>query len=88
MSNHANEVLVEADWLAGHLDDDSIRIVEVDENPELYSQAHIPGAVGFDWRKDLQDPIRRDFLDPRAFGGLFGARGALEALLGSRPAPC
>ena len=75
MSIYANEVLVEAAWLAEHLEDDSIRIVEVDENPELYSQAHIPSAIGFDWRQDLQDPIRRDFLGPEAFGELFGARG-------------
>ena len=75
MTEYANDVLVETDWLAENLDDDSIRIVEVDENPALYAEAHIPGAIGFDWKKDLQDPVRRDFLDAGAFGELMGSRG-------------
>ena len=58
-----------------HLSDDSIRIVEVDENPALYAEAHIPGAIGFDWKKDLQDQVKRDFLGPAEFGELFGSRG-------------
>jgi thiosulfate/3-mercaptopyruvate sulfurtransferase len=73
--SYANDVLVETDWVAAHLDDDSIRIVEVDENPALYAEAHIPGAIGFDWKTDLQDQTRRDFLGPEAFGELFGRRG-------------
>jgi thiosulfate/3-mercaptopyruvate sulfurtransferase len=75
VAGYAKDVLVETDWLAEHLDDESIRIVEVDENPALYAEAHIPGAIGFDWKKDLQDPVKRDFLGPEAFGELFGARG-------------
>ena len=75
MSDYAKDVLVETDWVADHLDDDSIRIVEVDENPALYAEAHIPGAIGFDWQKDLQDQVRRDFLDAEAFGELMGSRG-------------
>jgi thiosulfate/3-mercaptopyruvate sulfurtransferase len=75
MSNYANDVLVEPEWLEQHLDDDSIRIVEVDENPALYREAHIPGAIGFDWRTDLQDQVKRDFLGPEDFGQLFGSRG-------------
>ena len=73
--SYANDVLVDTDWVAAHLDDDSIRIVEVDENPALYAEAHIPGAIGFDWQTDLQDQTRRDFLGPEAFGELFGRRG-------------
>jgi thiosulfate/3-mercaptopyruvate sulfurtransferase len=73
--SHAKEVLVETDWVAEHLDDDSIRIVEVDENPALYAESHIPGAIGFDWRIDLQDQVRRDFLGPEDFGALMGSRG-------------
>ncbi len=73
--SYAKDVLVETDWVAEHLDDDSIRIVEVDENPALYAEAHIPGAIGFDWRVDLQDPVRRDFLGPEDFGALMGSRG-------------
>jgi thiosulfate/3-mercaptopyruvate sulfurtransferase len=75
VSDYANDVLVDADWLSEHLSDESIRIAEVDENPALYGEAHIPGAIGFDWKADLQDPVRRDFLGPQAFGELFGSRG-------------
>jgi thiosulfate/3-mercaptopyruvate sulfurtransferase len=75
MADYAKDVLVDTDWVEAHLDDPSIRIVEVDENPALYAEAHIPGAIGFDWRKDLQDQVRRDFLGPEDFGALFGSRG-------------
>jgi thiosulfate/3-mercaptopyruvate sulfurtransferase len=75
VAGYAKDVLVDTQWVQDHLDDDSIRIVEVDENPGLYAEAHIPGAIGFDWRKDLQDPVKRDFLGPEAFGRLFGDRG-------------
>jgi thiosulfate/3-mercaptopyruvate sulfurtransferase len=75
MANYAKDVLVETDWVEQHLDDDSVRIVEVDENPSLYQEAHIPGAIGFDWKKDLQDQVRRDFLGPKEFGELFGSHG-------------
>ena len=56
MSDYANDVLVATDWVAEHLDDDSIRIVEVDENPALYAEAHIPGAIGFDWKQRPPGP--------------------------------
>jgi thiosulfate/3-mercaptopyruvate sulfurtransferase len=75
VAGYAKDVLVETDWVQDHLDDESIRIVEVDENPALYEEAHIPGAIGFDWKKDLQDQVQRDFLTPDAFGELFGSRG-------------
>jgi thiosulfate/3-mercaptopyruvate sulfurtransferase len=75
MAGYANDVLVETQWVQDHLDDPSIRIVEVDENPVLYAEAHIPGAIGFDWRTDLQDQLRRDVLGPDAFGELFGSHG-------------
>jgi thiosulfate/3-mercaptopyruvate sulfurtransferase len=75
MTDYAKDVLVDTEWLEQHLDDESIRIVEVDENPALYADAHIPGAIGFDWKKDLQDQVKRDFLGPEAFGELFGSRG-------------
>jgi thiosulfate/3-mercaptopyruvate sulfurtransferase len=78
MSDYAKDVLVEPEWLEEHLDDDSIRIIEVDENPALYEEAHIPGAVGFDWRTDLQDQVRRDFLGPEDFGQLFGGNGVSD----------
>jgi thiosulfate/3-mercaptopyruvate sulfurtransferase len=72
---YAKDVLVVTQWVEDHLSDDSIRIVEVDENPALYAEAHIPGAIGFDWKKDLQDQVKRDFLSPEDFGALFGSRG-------------
>src|SRR3954464_4280866 len=75
MADYEKDVLVETDWVAEHLNDDDIRIVEVDENPALYAEAHIPGAIGFDWRADLQDPVRRAFLGADDFGALFGSRG-------------
>src|SRR3954467_179490 len=74
MADYAKDVLVETDWVEQHLDDDSIRIVEVDENPGLYTESHIPGAIGFDWKKDLQDPVKRDFLGPDDFPSLIGER--------------
>src|SRR4051795_4410459 len=75
MTDYAKDVLVETDWLEQHLDDEKLRIVEGDEKPALYADAHIPGAVGFDWKKDLQDQVRRDFLGPEDFGELLGSRG-------------
>jgi thiosulfate/3-mercaptopyruvate sulfurtransferase len=75
MSDYAKDVLVDTDWVEQHLGDDTIRIVEVDENPALYAEAHIPGAIGFDWKTDLQDQVKRDFLGPEEFGALFGSRG-------------
>jgi thiosulfate/3-mercaptopyruvate sulfurtransferase len=75
MGDYAKDVLVEPEWLEEHLGDDLIRVVEVDENPALYREAHIPGAIGFDWQRDLQDQVKRDFLDPEKFGELFGGRG-------------
>jgi thiosulfate/3-mercaptopyruvate sulfurtransferase len=75
MADYAKDVLVDTQWVEDHLDDDSIRIVEVDENPALYAEAHIPGAIGFDWKTDLQDQVKRDFLGPEDFGKLFGSRG-------------
>jgi thiosulfate/3-mercaptopyruvate sulfurtransferase len=75
VADYANDVLVDTQWVQEHLDDDSIRIVEVDENPALYAESHIPGAIGFDWKKDLQDQVKRDFLGPDDFAALFGGRG-------------
>ena len=75
MADYAKDVLVDTQWVEDHLDNDSIRIVEVDENPALYAESHIPGAIGFDWQKDLQDQVKRDFLGPEEFGKLFGSRG-------------
>src|SRR3954449_8268991 len=75
MAGYAKDVLVDTQWVEDHLDDPSVKIVEVDENPALYAEANIPGAIGFDWKKALQDQVKRDFLGPEAFGELFGSHG-------------
>jgi thiosulfate/3-mercaptopyruvate sulfurtransferase len=75
VAEYAKDVLVDTQWVEDHLDDASVRIVEVDENPALYAEAHIPGAIGFDWKTDLQDQVKRDFLGPEEFGELMGSRG-------------
>ena len=75
MADYAKDVLVDTQWVQDHLEDPGVKIVEVDENPALYAEAHIPGAIGFDWRNDLQDQVKRDFLGPEDFGRLFGEHG-------------
>jgi len=61
------DVLVSTDWVADHLSDASIRIVESNEDPLLYPSGHIPGAVQVDWTTDLNDPVRRDYLGKAGF---------------------
>ena len=56
------EYLVDTEWVAAHLNDPNVRIIESDEDPLLYSIGHIPGAVQVDWFSTLQHPLRRDFL--------------------------
>ena len=67
--------LVDADWVAEHLDDLSVVLVEVDEDTSAYARGHIPGAVRVDWRDDLQDPVRRDFVSREQFEALMSDRG-------------
>ena len=69
------DVLVETDWLAQHLDDPAVRVVESDEDILLYDQGHIPGAVMVDWVGDLNDRLRRDYLDRQGFEQLCAAKG-------------
>jgi thiosulfate/3-mercaptopyruvate sulfurtransferase len=69
------EVLVETDWLADHLNDSGIRIVESDEDYLLYDTGHVPNAVKIDWFTTLQDPVRRDFLNKPAFEKLCSEMG-------------
>jgi thiosulfate/3-mercaptopyruvate sulfurtransferase len=61
------EYLVETDWVAQHLSDPNVRIVESDEDPLLYMMGHVPGAVQVDWFSTLQHPLRRDFLTKEQF---------------------
>jgi thiosulfate/3-mercaptopyruvate sulfurtransferase len=67
--------LVDADWVEAHLDDPSIVLVEVDEDTAAYDKNHIKGAVRLDWKKDLQDPVRRDFIGKAQFEALLSERG-------------
>lgn len=61
------EYLVETDWVADHLNDPNVRIIESDEDPLLYAMGHIPGAVQVDWFSTLQHSLRRDFLTKEEF---------------------
>jgi thiosulfate/3-mercaptopyruvate sulfurtransferase len=74
-NGHAKPVLVTSDWLAEHLGEDGIVVAEVDENPDLYEEGHIPSAVKLHWRDDLQDPVERDIVDKATFERLLGERG-------------
>jgi thiosulfate/3-mercaptopyruvate sulfurtransferase len=67
--------LVDAGWVEAHLDDPSIVLVEVDEDTAAYDKNHIRGAVRLDWKKDLQDPVRRDFIGKEQFEALLSERG-------------
>ena len=70
-----SDVLVDADWVEAHLDDPGVVLVEVDEDTTAYDKGHIRNAVKLDWKKDLQDPVRRDFVDRRGFEQLLSERG-------------
>jgi thiosulfate/3-mercaptopyruvate sulfurtransferase len=72
---YAKDVLVTTDWLAEHLNDDHVVVAEVDENPDLYDEGHVPGAVKLHWRDDLQDPVERDLVEKAEFERLMGSRG-------------
>jgi thiosulfate/3-mercaptopyruvate sulfurtransferase len=70
------DVLVSTDWVANHLQDRRVRIAESNEDPLLYSSGHIPGAVEIDWTRDLNDQVRRDYLDKDGFAALMRRIGA------------
>ncbi|MDT8342451.1 MAG: sulfurtransferase [Longimicrobiales bacterium] len=68
-------MLVSTDWLAEHLEDPEVVVVESDEDVLLYDTGHIPGAVKVDWHMDLNDPVTRDYLDGAAFAELMARHG-------------
>ena len=70
-----SEVLVDADWVKSHGSDPGVVLVEVDEDTSAYDLGHIAGAVKIDWKQDLQDPVRRDFVGRAGFEALLSARG-------------
>ncbi|RME12683.1 MAG: sulfurtransferase [Ardenticatenia bacterium] len=69
------DVLVSTEWVAQHLDDPNVRIVESDEDVLLYDMGHIPGAVKIDWHTDLQHPVIRDYLTEEQFANLMREKG-------------
>src|SRR3954462_8321592 len=69
------DVLVDAEWVEQHLDDPKVVLVEVDEDTAAYEKNHIRGAVRVDWKQDLQDPVRRDFVNKEQFEKLLSERG-------------
>jgi len=76
MSDYANpDALVSTDWLAQHLDDAGVRIIEVDEDTTSYEKDHIPGALAWNWATDLHHPVRREYIDQEGFSGLLSQAG-------------
>jgi thiosulfate/3-mercaptopyruvate sulfurtransferase len=69
------EVLVSTDWVAQHLNDPKVRIIEVDPDTTAYAQAHIPGAVGWNWETELQDQVRRTLAGKEQFEALASRAG-------------
>jgi thiosulfate/3-mercaptopyruvate sulfurtransferase len=74
-NGYAKPVLVTTEWLAEHLGGENLVVAEVDENPDLYEEGHVPGAVKLHWRDDLQDPVERDLVEKETFERVLGERG-------------
>src|SRR6516164_5825736 len=70
-----SDVLVSADWAESNLDAANVVFVEVDEDVSAYDTGHLAGAIKLDWRTDLQDPVKRDFVDAQQFSKLLSDRG-------------
>jgi thiosulfate/3-mercaptopyruvate sulfurtransferase len=69
------EVLVSTEWVAAHGNDLGVRLVEVDVDTTAFDQGHIPGAIAWNWQTELQDALRRDLAEPKAFEELLGKAG-------------
>jgi thiosulfate/3-mercaptopyruvate sulfurtransferase len=74
-NGYTKPVLVTTDWLADHLSDENVVVAEVDEDPSVYDEGHVPGAIKLHWRDDLQDPIERDLVDKQTFERLMSELG-------------
>jgi thiosulfate/3-mercaptopyruvate sulfurtransferase len=80
MSDYAQpQVLVSTDWVAAHLGDPGLKIVEVDVDTQAYAAGHVPGAIGFNWQTQLQDGVRRDIVSQADFERLMGEAGISPA---------
>jgi thiosulfate/3-mercaptopyruvate sulfurtransferase len=76
MADYANsEVLVDLEWLSSHLEDEGIVVVEVDEDTSAYDKGHIPGALAINWKTELHDASRRDFVSSEDLARLLGSKG-------------
>jgi len=69
------ELLVSTDWVAQHVKDANVRIIEVDEDVLLYDTGHVPGSVKVDWQQHLNEPVKRDFIGPAQFAPLMDSIG-------------
>jgi thiosulfate/3-mercaptopyruvate sulfurtransferase len=74
-STYAKDVLVSTDWVAEHAGDAGVVVAEVDENPDLYAEGHIPGAVRLHWKDEMQDPVIRDVIKGPEFAQLMESKG-------------
>jgi thiosulfate/3-mercaptopyruvate sulfurtransferase len=76
MADYAHpEVLVSTDWVKEHLDDPKVKLIEIDVDTQAYAAGHVPGAVGWNWQTQLQDPVRRDILSREELERLLGEAG-------------
>jgi thiosulfate/3-mercaptopyruvate sulfurtransferase len=76
MAEYVNpDVLISDEELEGKLNDPSIRVIEVDEDTTLYNKGHIPGAIAWNWKTELHDPLRREFLDQKQLAALLKKSG-------------
>src|SRR4030081_304889 len=79
MAEYAHpEALVDSSWVADHLNDTNVRLIEADEDVLLYEVGHIPGSVKLDWHVDVQNPLSRDFIDRAGFEKLLSRYGVSE----------
>src|SRR5688572_7679607 len=76
MTRYAHpDTIVSTSWVADRAADRCVRLVEVNVDPTLYDRGHIPGAIGWSWKSQLADPVRRDILSPTAFERLMEESG-------------
>ena len=75
MTDYAKDVLVTTDWVEEHKGDAGVAVVEVDEDTEAYGRGHIPGALAWNWRSDLQDKLKRDFISAEGLSELLSRDG-------------
>jgi thiosulfate/3-mercaptopyruvate sulfurtransferase len=76
MTEYAHpESLVDTSWLAGHLNDPAVRVIEVDEDTTAYEKDHIPGALAWNWSADLHTKVGRDYVDQASLGRMLAAAG-------------